>query len=85
MGYRGCGVWILAAFWGTVFQLAVAPFNWTDSVMEDIGEKVGRILNAEASWSRTVEGQDNQGEEKTTIEGLSKKYPWWSPSAVTGS
>jgi hypothetical protein len=28
--YRGCGVWLLAAFWGTLFQLAVSPFNWID-------------------------------------------------------
>jgi hypothetical protein len=25
--YRGCGVWVLTAFWGTLFQLAVSPFN----------------------------------------------------------
>ncbi len=47
--YRGCGVWILAAFWGTLFQLAVSPFNWIDMVMEEVGEKVGRMLNEEAS------------------------------------
>jgi hypothetical protein len=30
-----------------------------------------------------VEGLDGQ-EEETTIEGLSKKYPWWSPAPVIG-
>jgi hypothetical protein len=25
--YRGCGVWILAVFWVTLFQLAVSLFN----------------------------------------------------------
>ncbi len=34
--YRGCVVWVLAAFWGTLFQFAVSPFNWIDSVMEDM-------------------------------------------------
>jgi hypothetical protein len=24
--YWGCGVWMLTAFWGTLFQLAVSPF-----------------------------------------------------------
>jgi hypothetical protein len=43
--------------------------------MEDVGEKVGRMLTAEASRSWTVEGQDDQGQEETTIEGLSRKYP----------
>jgi hypothetical protein len=23
--YRGCRVWVLTAFWGTLFQLAVCP------------------------------------------------------------
>ncbi len=26
--YRGCVLWILAAFWGTLFQLALFPINW---------------------------------------------------------
>jgi hypothetical protein len=47
--------------------------------MEDMREKVGRMLSAEASRSWTVEGQDDQGQEGTTIERLSRKYPWWSP------
>jgi hypothetical protein len=38
--YRGCRVWLLTAFWGTLFQLAVAPFNLIDKVMEDVGRKV---------------------------------------------
>ncbi len=25
--YKGCGIWVLTAFWGTLFQLAVSPFN----------------------------------------------------------
>jgi hypothetical protein len=42
------------------------------------------MLNAEASRNRTVERQDDQGDEETTIKGLTKKYPWWSPSAAAG-
>jgi hypothetical protein len=32
--YRGCGVWVLAAFRGTLFQLAVSSFNWIDRMLE---------------------------------------------------
>jgi hypothetical protein len=39
--YRGCGVWVLTAFWGTLFHLAISPFNWIDSVMEDKPQRVG--------------------------------------------
>jgi hypothetical protein len=52
--------------------------------MEDLGEKVGWMLNTEPSSCRTVEGQDDQGEEDTTIEGVTKKYPQWYHSAAAG-
>jgi hypothetical protein len=74
--YRGCGVWIIAAFWGTLFQLAVSPFNWIDKVMEEVGEKVGRMLNEEASRGQNA----RETREETTIEELKKKYLWWMPS-----
>ncbi len=46
--YHGCAVWVLAAVWGTLFQLAILPFNWIDRVMEDLGNKVGQILSVRA-------------------------------------
>jgi hypothetical protein len=46
--YRGCGVWMLTLFWGTLFQLAVSPFNRIDSVMEDVARQVGKMLDKEA-------------------------------------
>jgi hypothetical protein len=54
MKYRDCGVWKLASFWGTLFQLAISPINWIDRVTEDVGDKVGWMLNAEALRNRTV-------------------------------
>jgi hypothetical protein len=26
---KGCGLWVLTALWGTLFQLAISPFSWT--------------------------------------------------------
>ncbi len=66
------------------FQLAVFPFNWINKVMGDISEKVGCMLNVEASCGRTMEVRDNQAEEEATIEGMAKKWPWWSPRATEG-
>ncbi len=54
--YRGCGVWILAVIWGTLIKLAMSPFNWIDKVMEEVGEKVWRMLNKEASRGQTAGG-----------------------------
>jgi hypothetical protein len=47
--YKGCGIWVLTAFWGTLFQLAVSPFNWIDAAMEDVGVRVGQMMETEAA------------------------------------
>ncbi len=70
--YGGCGVWVLTAFWGTLFQLAVSPFNWIDGVMQDVGRKVGLIMESEAIRRPAVEETDEEN-----VENLRKKYPWW--------
>jgi hypothetical protein len=46
--YRGCRVWVLTALWGTLFQLVVFPFNWIDGVMQDVGRRVGMMLESKA-------------------------------------
>jgi hypothetical protein len=69
--YRGCGVWILATFWGTLFQLAVSPFNWMEKVMEEVGEKVGRMLNEKAYRGQNAGGLG----EESTIEEAEKEIP----------
>ncbi len=85
--YRGCGVWVLTAVWGTLFQLAVSPFNWIDRVMQDVGRKVGLMLESEAIRRPEAEETDEQN-----VENLRKKYPWWlggqgggEPSAPPGT
>jgi hypothetical protein len=70
--YKGCGIWVLTAFWGTLFQLAVSPFNWIDTVMQDVGRKVGLMLESEATRGPEAEEMDKQN-----MEDLRKKYSWW--------
>ncbi len=41
---KGCGIWVLTAFWGTLFQLAISPFSWVDAAMEDVGVRVGQMM-----------------------------------------
>jgi hypothetical protein len=70
--YRGCKVWVLTVFWGTLFQLAVPPFNWIDGVMEDVACRVGVMPDNEATWAPAGEEAEEQN-----LEDLRKKYPWW--------
>jgi hypothetical protein len=69
--YKGCGIWVLTAFWGTLFQLAVSPFNWIDTVMQDVERKVGLMLESDATRGPEAEEMDEQNK-----EDLRKKYPW---------
>jgi hypothetical protein len=75
--YKECGIWVLTAFWGTLFQLAVSPFNWIDAAMEDVGIKVGQMMETEAA--REPEEKE-PGKRSMSIEDLRKKYSWWPGS-----
>jgi hypothetical protein len=64
-----------------LFQLVVSPFNWIDEAMDYPGEKVGQVLNTEASHGRIVEDQADLIKEEITIDRLTKKYLWWTPKS----
>jgi hypothetical protein len=70
--YGGCGLWVLTAFWGMLFQLAVSPFNWIDRVMEDVARQVDVMLDSEATHAPAGEEVEEQ-----SLEDLGKKYQWW--------
>jgi hypothetical protein len=41
---KGCGIWVMTALWGALFQLAISPFTWMDAAMEGVGERVGQMM-----------------------------------------
>jgi hypothetical protein len=71
---KGCGIWVLTAFWGTLFQLAISPFSWMDAVMEGVGVRVGQIMETEAA-REPEEGEARR--RSMSMEDLRKKYSWW--------
>jgi hypothetical protein len=55
---KGCGLWVLTALWGTLFQLAISLFSWMDAAMEGVGERVGEMMETEATpGSQTRKGR----------------------------
>ncbi len=46
---KGCGIWVLTALWGTLFQLAISPFSWMDVAMEGVGARVRQMMETEAA------------------------------------
>ncbi len=77
---KGCGVWVLTAFWGTLFQLAVTPFTWMEEAMEGVGERVGQMMESEAS--REPE-DDIPRRRAISMEDLRRKYPWWPSNSAS--
>ena len=37
---RGCGVWVLAAVYGTIYHVVVTPMRWADDVAKKIAHDV---------------------------------------------
>ena len=78
--YRGCGLWVLTAVWGTLFQLAVSPFSWVDAAMGEVGERVGQMMENEADREPEKEKPKRKA---ISMEDLRRKYSWW-PSSGSG-
>jgi hypothetical protein len=74
---KGCGIWVLTAFRGTLFQLAISPFSWVDAVMESVGSRVSQMMETEAAR----ELEDGELKKKSmSLEDLRRKYSWWPSS-----
>jgi hypothetical protein len=71
---RGCGWWLIGAFWGTLFHIAVAPVQWAMEKGHIVGRNIGYQMDAEAA--RTAEDDPE-------AQGLNPQDPHW-PSAPRG-
>jgi hypothetical protein len=71
---KGCGLWVLTALWGTLFQLAISPFRWMDAAMEGVGEHVGVMMETEATREPDEERRKRRS---LSMEDLRRKYSWW--------
>ncbi len=54
---RGCGWWLMGAFWGTLFQMTVAPVQWAMAKGHNVGKTVSYRMTAEAA---RLEIEDNE-------------------------
>jgi hypothetical protein len=64
---RGCGWWLMGAFWGTLFQVAVAPVQWAMAKGHNISKTVSYQMTAEAA---RLEIEDSEAQ-RLTIEEVS--------------
>jgi hypothetical protein len=68
---KGCGIWVLTALWGTLFQLAISPFSWMDAAMEGVEERVGQMMEIEADREPDKERPKRKA---LSMEDLRRKY-----------
>jgi hypothetical protein len=61
---RGCGWWLMGAFWGTLFQVAVAPVQWAMAKGHNIGKTVSYQMTSKAA---RLEIEDSEAQ-RLTIE-----------------
>ncbi len=62
---RGCGWWLMGAFWELLFQVAVAPVQWVIAKGHNIGKTVSYQMTAEAA---RLEIEDNEAQRLTAGE-----------------
>jgi hypothetical protein len=79
--YKGCGLWVVTALWGTLFQLAISPFSWVDAAMEGVGERVSQMMENEADREPEKEKLKRRA---ISMEDLRRKYSWWPSSSGGG-
>ena len=48
---QGCGVRVLAALWGTLYQLIIIPIRWADKTSEEMASNVGKQMESKAKQS----------------------------------
>ncbi len=65
---QGCGWWLIGAFWGTLFHMAVAPVQWAMARGHTVGKTIGYQMDAEAARvaDRDPEAQSSTVETQTS-------------------
>ncbi len=82
---RGCGWWLMGAFWGTLFQVAVAPVQWAMAKGHTIGKTVAYQMTAMAARLEiedaevqrlTIEEVDGPSAPKVQLNNLDRLVNW---------
>ncbi len=82
---RGGGWWLMGAFWGTLFQVVVAPVQWAMAKCHTIGKMVSYQMTAEAAQLEiedveaqrlTIEEVDGLTVPKVQLNNLDRLVNW---------
>ena len=82
---RGCGWWLMGAFWGTLFQVAVAPVQWAMAKGHTISKTITYQMTAEAAGLEiedaeaqrlTIKEVDGPTAPKVQLNNLDRLVNW---------
>ncbi len=82
---QGCGWWLMGAFWGTLFQVAVGPVQWAIAKGHTIGKTVTYQMTMEAARLKmedskaqrlTIEEVDGPSAPKMQLNNLDRLVNW---------
>ena len=85
---RGCGLWMLGAFWSTLYHLIISPLSWASDVGHRTGKQVNRSMDAEAAYAKADHaGKNNldaEPSERKSLINVDKLMNWtqevfWKP------
>jgi hypothetical protein len=79
---RGCGLWLLGALWGTLFQVAVSPVRWAAGVGQDAGQRVKYHMDAEVA---RIESEDKIEMATRAHSRLKERRPHVHPAAPSAT
>ena len=91
---RGCGWWLIGAFWGTLFHMAVAPVQWAMARGHTVGKNIGYQMDAEAARAadRDPEAQrlnprdpDQPSAPRGPLNNLDRLVNWSHDRSSTGT
>ncbi len=72
---RGCGLWLLGALWGTLFQVAVSPVQWAAGVGQDAGQRVKYHMDVEVARIESKDKVEAGHRRSLEIEGETSTRP----------
>ncbi len=73
---RGCGLWLLAALWGTMFQVAIAPARWAFEVGGDMAGRVRQQMEDEATRMQLAARKEGMRQEVEDNSELATAPNW---------
>ena len=79
-------MWLIAALWGTLFQIALSPLRWADNTAQGIADRITKDMeqNAEEEEKRPLNREEAASLYKGATRMLAGISQPWRPQLKNG-